>query len=77
MRKEARTSFLKKRSKRLLFVLARALPPARAKVMKVFWFFFSKNNILAQAQFFGPKSIAKLGAAFHFRLFGLAVNVAF
>jgi hypothetical protein len=39
-----RTSFLKKRSKKLLVVLAAAFPLCRVQFAKVFWFFFSKKN---------------------------------
>jgi hypothetical protein len=38
------SSFLKKRSKKLLDPLASAFPEARPKGTKVFWFFFSKKN---------------------------------
>jgi hypothetical protein len=38
------SSFLKKRSKKLLPVGAR-LPGSARKGIKVFWFFFSKKNI--------------------------------
>jgi hypothetical protein len=44
--KEERPSFLKKRSKRLL-VSGVASPEEAAQDTKVFWFFFSKKNILA------------------------------
>jgi hypothetical protein len=37
---------LKKRSKKLLFAVA-GVRSARAKKAKVFWFFFSKKNILS------------------------------
>jgi hypothetical protein len=39
-----RTAFLKKSSKKLLLVGARAVQRARAQIQKVFWFFFSKKN---------------------------------
>jgi hypothetical protein len=45
--KKARTSFLKKRSKNLLFLGSRPLQHTHRKEVKVFWFFFSKKNILA------------------------------
>jgi hypothetical protein len=44
--RERRTSFLKKRSKKLLFG-CRGLPTGARKKAKVFWFFFSKKNILS------------------------------
>jgi hypothetical protein len=45
--KKASTSFLKKRSKKLLFLEVRLLQHTHPKEVKVFWFFFSKKNILA------------------------------
>jgi hypothetical protein len=44
-RKKASTSFLKKRSKKLFHAVASPLGNARQRT-KVFWFFFSKKNIL-------------------------------
>jgi hypothetical protein len=44
-RRKASTSFLKKRSKKLLNAVASLLGSARQRT-KVFWFFFSKKNIL-------------------------------
>jgi len=43
---EGRTSFLKKRSKKLLFIGAERYDWHASKYAKVFWFFFSKKNIL-------------------------------
>jgi hypothetical protein len=45
-RQEASTSFLKKRSKRLLFS-GQVHDRGIGRRVKVFWFFFSKKNILA------------------------------
>jgi hypothetical protein len=48
--KKGRSSFLKKRSKKLLFVQVRVEPAVpgggEGERSKVFWFFFSKKNIL-------------------------------
>jgi hypothetical protein len=44
-RKEGSTSFLKKRSKKLLVVLAAAFPDRAAKAERL-WFFYSKKNRL-------------------------------
>jgi hypothetical protein len=41
---EARSSFLKKRSKKLLSIWLRPLRKSSAKDSRVFWFFFSKKN---------------------------------
>jgi hypothetical protein len=41
---KARTSFLKKRSKKLVLIWAWGVQTSGAKVTKVFWFFFSKKN---------------------------------
>jgi hypothetical protein len=41
---EGRTSFLKKRSKKLLLMGAAPVGPARPQHPEVFWFFFSKKN---------------------------------
>jgi hypothetical protein len=43
---EGRTSFLKKRSKKLLDSWSRGGATGVSKGIKVFWFFFSKKNIL-------------------------------
>jgi hypothetical protein len=43
--RKASTSFLKKRSKKLFHAVASSLRNARQRT-KVFWFFFSKKNIL-------------------------------
>jgi hypothetical protein len=45
-----RSSLLKKRSKRLLHRGAYSRRIRHAKVAKVFWFFFSKKNILSFAR---------------------------
>jgi hypothetical protein len=45
-RTKGRTSFLKKRSKKLLIMGAALVRPARDQGPRVFWFFFSKKNIL-------------------------------
>jgi hypothetical protein len=47
-RSKKESSFLKKRSRKLLAVV-RAWPAAHAKVAKVFWFFFSKKNCFVLA----------------------------
>jgi hypothetical protein len=39
-RKKGRTSFLKKRSKKLFYAVA-----SLRREIKVFWFFFSKKNV--------------------------------
>jgi hypothetical protein len=44
MLKEERTSFLKKRSKKLLQIGAAPDRLARLQGPKVFWFYFSKKN---------------------------------
>jgi hypothetical protein len=44
-RSKASTSFLKKRNKKLFHAVASAARNAQQKT-KVFWFFFSKKNIL-------------------------------
>ncbi len=44
--RKARPSFLKKRSKRLLFRLSRTVQQTGTQETKVFWFFFSKKNCL-------------------------------
>jgi hypothetical protein len=44
---EERTSFLKKRSKRLSNACAELSEEGRVSLMKVFWFFFSKKNLLS------------------------------
>jgi len=41
---KARSSFLKKRSKKLLSVWLRPFRRGTAQDSKVFWFFFSKKN---------------------------------
>jgi hypothetical protein len=42
--KEARPSFLKKRSKKLLSISVRARPEGRTQFVKVLWFFLSRKN---------------------------------
>jgi hypothetical protein len=48
---QERTSFLKKRSKKLLSIQLRYSDPirrmGRSQIAKVFWFFFSKKNYFA------------------------------
>jgi hypothetical protein len=46
-RRKARTSFLKKGSKKLFHAVASPLTNAERKT-KVFWFFFSKKNVLSE-----------------------------
>ena len=46
MGKEARPSFLKKRSKKLLTPLSLIFPVSRRQGVKVFWSFFSKKDYL-------------------------------
>jgi uncharacterized protein (DUF1330 family) len=46
MPREASSSFLKKRTKKLLSIGARSFAAAHAKRGKVFWFFSSEKNIL-------------------------------
>jgi hypothetical protein len=43
---EERSSFLKKRSKRLLFILGVRKPQRARQTRKSLWFFFSKKNSL-------------------------------
>jgi hypothetical protein len=50
--KQARPSFLKKRSKKLLLNGTVLVKPPGTRITKVFWFFFSKKNVfLAQSEY--------------------------
>jgi hypothetical protein len=68
-RAKASASFLKKRSKKLLFAVCMARPEPRPAGPKVFWFFFSKKNVLLSSCPRSPLMLARLLAhtrhAFH------------